>query len=40
MKFCSNFGFVISQFCLKKNRSFANFFDKFSDPYNKTTQKF
>jgi len=24
----------------KKNRSFAEFFDKISDPYNKTTQKF
>jgi len=29
MKFCWNFGLEISQF-----------FDKISDPYNKTTQKF
>jgi len=30
----------ISTFFEKKNHSFAEFFDKISDPYNKTTQKF
>jgi len=30
----------ISIFIEKKNYSFAGFFDKISDPYNKTTQKF
>ena len=31
----------MSQFILKKkNHSFAEFLDKISDPYNKTTQKF
>jgi len=35
-----NFGFQISQFFLtKKNHSFAEFFDKISDLYNKITQK-
>jgi len=42
MEFCRNFGFEISQsfFTKKKNHSFAEFFDKILDPYNKTTQKF
>jgi len=40
MEFCWNFGFQISQFFLKKNYSFADVFDKISNPYNKTTQKF
>ena len=36
-----NFGFQISQFFFEeKNYSFAEFFDKIWDPYNKTTQKF
>jgi len=30
----------ISIFFEKKNHSFPEFFDKISDPYNKTTQKF
>jgi len=41
MEFWWNFGFQISQYFLKKkNHSFAEFFDKISDPYNKTIQKF
>jgi len=40
MEFCWNFGFQIFQFVLKKTHSFAEFFDKISDPYNKTTQNF
>jgi len=40
MEFCWNSGFQISQFFLKKNHSFVEFFDKIADPYNKTTQKF
>jgi len=40
MEFCWNFLFQISQFFGKKNNSFAEFFDKISDPHNKTTQKF
>ena len=31
--------FKYLNFFLKKNHSFAEFFDKISDPYNKTTQK-
>jgi len=30
----------ISIFLKNKNHSFAEFFDKISDPYKKTTQKF
>jgi len=30
----------ISIFLKEKNQSFAEFFDKISDPYNKTKQKF
>jgi len=41
MEFCRNFLFQISHlFLKKKNYSFAEFFDKISDPYSKTTQKF
>jgi len=40
MEFCWNFGFQISQFFLKKNHSFVEFFDKISNPHNKTTLKF
>jgi len=41
MEFYWNFGFQISQFFLKKKSdSFAEFFDKILDLYNKTTQKF
>ena len=35
-----NFVFQISQFFLKQNRTFTDFFDKILDPYKKTTQKF
>jgi len=40
MEFFWNFGFQISQFFYKENYSFVEFFDKISNPYNKTTQKF
>jgi len=41
MEFYWNSRFQISQFFLKKkNHSFAEFFDKISNPYNKATQKF
>jgi len=40
MEFCWNSGFQISQVFLKKKTiTFVEFFDKISDPYNKTTQK-
>jgi len=40
MEFWWNFGFQISQIFWKVNYSFVGFFDKISDPYNKTRQKF
>jgi len=40
MELCWNFRFQISQFFLKKKHSFAEFFDKISNPHNKTAQKF
>jgi len=41
MEFCGNSGFQISQFFFeKKKHDVAQFFDKFSYPYNKTIQRF
>ena len=40
MEFYWNVVFQISQFFLKQNRTFVEFFDKMLDPYKKTTQKF
>jgi len=38
MEFWWNSGFQISQFFFEKKHSFAEFFDKISNPDNKTTQ--